>query len=81
MPIGDYRDVLLRKADDAAQRAKKAAEPVVKAAWQRIEASYRMTAASAVIEIAVLARDQPSHHTDFVEGSEVRSVDPLGDVL
>ena len=42
MPIRDYRDFLLRKADDAAERAKLAEDLQVRAAWQRIETSYRM---------------------------------------
>lgn len=46
MPIRDYYDELLAKADDAAARAKWAGDPLVKAAWQRIEMRYRETAIS-----------------------------------
>jgi hypothetical protein len=62
MPTDNYRELLLEKADDAAERAKWAADLVVRAAWERIEASYRMTAAMIAIDDAVTARDQASSH-------------------
>ena len=46
MPTREYQQMLFQKAEDAAQRAKSAAEPELKAAWERIEASYRTMATS-----------------------------------
>jgi hypothetical protein len=54
MPIGDYRDLLLREANDAAVRAKWAEDPAVKATWQRIEVAYRKAARSVGIEEALV---------------------------
>jgi hypothetical protein len=62
MPMDNYRELLLEKAEDAAERAKWAADPVARAAWERIEASYRMTAATIAIDDAVTAREQGSPH-------------------
>lgn len=67
MPIRDYRDFLLQKADDAAERAKLAEDLQVRAAWQRIETSYRMTATS--VDVAVTANSrQPTEPSAKVYG-------------
>ena len=59
MPVGDYREYLLQKADEAAQRSKRSTAPDIKAAWQRIEADYRMTAASVETDGTLIAKDRP----------------------
>ena len=59
MPIDNYREYLLQKANDAAQRSNRSAEPVIKAAWQRIEANYRMTAASVETDNPLIPKDRP----------------------
>jgi hypothetical protein len=63
MPADSYRELLLQKATDAAQRSKWAAEPDVKAAWQRIEADYRMTAASMDVEGTLNCQRPSEQHT------------------
>ena len=63
MSTSEYRYWLLYKAEDAAERAKRAADPHVKAAWERIEENYRMTAATTAKEDAESPKAQasPSH--------------------
>lgn len=44
MPTQDYSEFLLARVADAGQRASLATDPLVKAAWLRIEAIYRQSA-------------------------------------
>jgi hypothetical protein len=60
MPTGDYREWLLVKANDAAQRARSTEDPDVRAAWQRIETNYRKMAGSLRMEDAANGKSLPA---------------------